>query len=59
MINVLYISFGIIAEICHYEDLEKAITDAIYWQHKGVIWISEVEVYRGNDLIATLTGREF
>lgn len=55
---VVYKTFDVISHMIRYSDFHKALNDAIYWKVNSSVWVSEIEIYKGNDLIAVLTGRE-
>lgn len=56
--TVVYMSCDVIAHMIHYEDLSRALGDAIYWKHHTKVWVSEIIIYKNNAIIAVLTGRE-
>lgn len=58
MYTVVYMSCGVIAHMIRYEDLSRALSDAIYWKHHTRVWVSEIIIYKNNAIIAELTGRE-
>ena len=56
--TVLYMSCDVIAHMIRYGDLNRALSDAIYWKHHTRVWVSQIIIYKNNDIIAELTGRE-
>ena len=56
--TVVYMSCGVIAHIIRYTDLSKALEDALYWKNHTTVWVSDVVIFKGNNIISVLKGRE-
>lgn len=56
--TVLYMSGDVIAHMIRYEDLSRALSDALYWKHHTRVWVSQIIIYKNNTIIAELTGRD-
>ena len=54
----MYLTGDVIAHIIRYDDLSKAVADAVYWKYHTTVWISQTVIYKGNKIISVLTGRE-
>lgn len=56
--TVVYLTGDIIAHIIRYDDIHKAVSDAVYWKYHTTVWISQIVIYKGDKIISVLTGRE-
>lgn len=56
--TVVYLTGDVIAHIIRYDDMHKAVSDAVYWKYHTTVWISQIVIYKGDKIISVLTGRE-
>lgn len=56
--TVVYLTGDVIAHIIRYDDLSKAVADAVYWKYHTTVWISQIVIYKGDKIVSVLTGRE-
>lgn len=56
--TVVYMSGDVIAHVIRYDDIHRAISDAVYWKHHTTVWVSQIVIFKGNTIISVLTGRD-